>query len=162
MQWIKKTNSFLSVLLFAFAHFVRAPFDPNMHHDGLIYTAAVAAAKGLIPHRDYFSQYGPLTPIIHGWWLAATDRTLLSLRLFNALLLTLISILLFVILRRHQSFLVAFLLVSIWSFSSPEILPADLPWPSVISTLLLMIAISIIDAKSKDKWAFKNFSWLAS
>lgn len=137
-------NSF-SLFIFFVAHVIRIPFDPNPHHDGLMYTAAIASSTGLFPHRDFFSQYGPLTPFIHGLWFLISPNTLLSLRFFNALLLSATSLLLFHVLRNRVGSRISFLITLIWSISSPEILPAGLPWPSVVSTLILLAAIYIVD-----------------
>lgn len=132
-------------LVFLTAHVVRIPFDPNPHHDGLMYTAAVASSRGLVPHRDFFSQYGPLTSLIHGLWFNVAPNTILSLRFFNAVLLSTTSFLLYQIIKKKIGSTISVLIVSIWSISSPEILPAGLPWPSVVSTLILMLAIYTVD-----------------
>lgn len=141
-------NHYLQIISFCsffVVHVVRIPFDPNPHHDGLMYTAAIASSNGLFPHRDFFSQYGPLTSLIHGFWFLIAPNTLISLRFFNALLLAMVSFLLFQVLKKNIGLRVAFLVTLVWSISSPEILPAGLPWPSVISTLALLLAIYVVD-----------------
>jgi hypothetical protein len=139
----KLFNQLTFFAVFLMAHLVRVPFDPDPHHDGLMYTAAIASSTGLFPHRDFFSQYGPLTSFIHGLWFMAAPNTLLSLRLFNGLLLAISSLLLFRILKDQIGVKLAFLISLVWSISSPEILPAGLPWPSVVSSLLLLFVIYI-------------------
>ncbi len=135
---------FLSLILFLIflaAHLIRVRYDPDPHHEGLILTAAIAFAEGLVPHRDYFSQYGPISSVVHGLWFIVAPNNLLSLRIFNAILLAITSYFLFYILNKKLSFKLSFFITLVWSISSPEILPAGLPWPSVISTLLLLIVI---------------------
>jgi hypothetical protein len=137
-------------LVFLAAHIVRIPFDPNPHHDGLMYTAAVASSRGLVTHRDFFSQYGPLTPFVHGLWFNVAPNTILSLRFFNALLLSLSAFLIFQILKLKTGSKSAFLIALIWSASSPEILPAGLPWPTVVSSFILLITIYSAEHSKKD------------
>ena len=139
----KLSNQVTFFAIFLMAHLVRIPFDPDPHHDGLMYTAAIASSTGLFPHRDFFSQYGPLTSFIHGLWFMAAPNTLLSLRFFNGLLLAISSLLLFRILKDQIGVKLAFLISLVWSISSPEILPAGLPWPTVVSSLLLLFLIYI-------------------
>lgn len=139
----KLSNSVTFFAIFLMAHLVRIPFDPDPHHDGLMYTAAIASSTGLFPHRDFFSQYGPLTSFIHGLWFMAAPNTLLSLKFFNGLLLAISSLLLFRILKDQIGVKLAFLVLLVWSISSPEILPAGLPWPTVVSSLLLLFLIYI-------------------
>ena len=116
----------------------QAPLDPNQHHDGIMYTAALATAEGATPNLGAFAQYGPLSPLLQGWWLRLTSTSLLSLRVFTALLLTLTAVLLFHMLRRFLTPGLSSILSLVWALSAPKYFPADLPWSSVITTLLLL------------------------
>lgn len=140
-----RTNS-LALILFLLCHLWRAPLDPDPLHDGLMYASAVAVSNGLTPHLDFFSQYGPTTHLIHGTWLSMTQATVFALRILNSFLLTLISFLLFSLLKKRFSVKTSILVSVLWSISSPTILPADIPWPSVVSTLLLMLAIWVVSS----------------
>ena len=39
----------------------QAPLDPNQHHDGIMYSAALASAECATPNLGAFAQYGPLS-----------------------------------------------------------------------------------------------------
>jgi hypothetical protein len=123
---------------------VNARLDPEIHHDGYIYTAAVAASEGLIPNKDFFAQYGPITPFIQGIWLHATGPTLLNLRILNAIFLVAVSWITFRILNRRCSETNAYLLVASYNISTPMILPYLLPWPSVLSTMVILISMKLL------------------
>ena len=72
-------------------------FDPDPHHDGVMFTAALASALGKVPNREFFAQYGPLTPVLQGMWLDLTSPTLFNLRLLHAIILTISALLMFLI-----------------------------------------------------------------
>lgn len=142
----------------------RAAWDPDPHHDGVMYAAAIAVREGLLPNRDVFAQYGPLVPEIQGVWLKFFGPTLIHLRILNALLLVAIGFLLFTLARKRVGSLTAALIVLAWALTSPR--PClhscsnlttlnNLPWPSVFSTLIIMAALYLLDSvwtvKSKPK-----------
>jgi hypothetical protein len=119
----------------------QARYDPDPHHDGVMFAGAVAVAEGKVPNRDVFAQYGPLAPILHGQILKTFGIQLLNLRLVTALLLTLTALIVFALLRHQVGFKIAFLLQLLWVVSHPKLpLPPLMPWASVICTLLLLIA----------------------
>jgi hypothetical protein len=134
----------VSLTFSGFIFLLQAPWDPEPHHDGIMFTAAFAASKGMIANRDYFTQYGPLTPEIQGLWLHLTDPTLLNLRIFTALLLTLSAGLLFWTTYKFLGSKLAFLIAVGWSLSTPKILPTNLPWSSIFSTLLILVVMLLI------------------
>jgi hypothetical protein len=77
-------NSFVPSLLLAVlaallgSIFLRGGFD--LHHTGLLATKLIAAEEGLIIHRDFFSQYGPLmtwTQVPFGFLGLSPIRTIL-------------------------------------------------------------------------------------
>jgi hypothetical protein len=120
-------------------------YDPNLHHDGVIFTAAVAIENGLIPNKDIFAQYGPGAPLIQGFWLKFMGAQLVNLRVLTAFLLILTGLLLFLVLEKHLNKKLAFIICLVWCLTYPNyILPPNLPWPSVITTFLLMIVVYIL------------------
>ena len=124
--------------------FSQARLDPDPHHDGYMYGGAVAFMSGLLPNKDFFSQYGPLTPITQGEILKLFGPSLLNLRLFTCLLLTLIGYLIFNLTKNQFGLSVAAILSIYWAISAPIfLLPTALPWASVITTLLVMIVIKL-------------------
>jgi hypothetical protein len=121
----------------------QASLDPDPHHDGVMFAAAVAVADGKVPNRDVFAQYGPLAPMIHGQILKIFGVQLLNLRLATAVMLVLTALILFALLRSQVGFKTAFLLQLLWVVSYPKLpLPPLMPWASVICTLLLLAAWS--------------------
>jgi hypothetical protein len=139
------TNSRIQIVVVFFANFLtllfRAHLDPDATHDGIIYPAGLVVSQGGIPNRDVFTQYGPFTHLLHGFWLTITEPNLLSLRYFTALLLTCSFTLTFIIIKTHLGGRLSFLLVLSLNLSAPLFLPSLLPWPSVITTLITMITL---------------------
>jgi hypothetical protein len=126
----------------------QAKWNPNGIHDGFMYAPAILVAEGGVPNKDAFTQYGPYVMLIQGFWLSKTNLTLLSLRHLNALFLTIIGILLYFAGGKYLSKRASVSLSVIWALSAPKLLPAVLPWPSVLSTLLALTSVSIFLAKS--------------
>jgi len=131
--------------------FSQARLDPDPHHDGYMYGGAVAFMSGLLPNRDFFSQYGPLTPITQGEILNLFGPSLLNLRLFSCLLLTLIGYLVFNLTKNYLGSTLAASMVFYWAISSPVfILPAVLPWASIITSFLILVVIKLCDNLKKN------------
>ncbi|MBC7464296.1 MAG: hypothetical protein H7227_08560 [Actinobacteria bacterium] len=145
-------DSYGAVCLISAVYFLGiAPLDPDMHHDGVQYAAAVGVSEGLNIHSQVFEQYGPITAWFQALTLNVFGSNLLTLRIENAVLLTLISLLtlkLLLVLRIPNfvsTLICAALILSCPVTSIPRISYgyAFWPWPSTISTLLLLI-ISLI------------------
>lgn len=145
---ISKIRNFLphqSKLILIYLIFLPLPLansrlDPDMHHDGLMYAAALAVSKGLVPNRDIFGQYGFGTPYIQGIWLNLTSDSLLSLRVFTALQLATVALLLYIISRKFLSPTTSFLVAITWLAQ----LSARIPWSSILVTLSVLLAILIV------------------
>ena len=124
-----------------FTLFFRAKLDPDATHDGIIYPAAIVVSQGGIPNRDVFTQYGPFSHIIHGYWLKLTEQNLLSLRYFTGFVLAISFTMAFLILKPRLGSYLSLLLVLILNLSAPLFLPSLLPWPSVITSLITMVTL---------------------
>jgi hypothetical protein len=136
--------------LFYFLLFAR--LDPEGHHDGVMLAAAIGVSEGGIPNRDVFTQYGPLTPLIQGFWIFLTEPTLLSLRILTSIQLALCGALLFWILRVILSQQLAAAVSVAWSLSYPFfILPIALPWASVLTTLITLTTMILLLNISQSK-----------
>ena len=143
------TNIFLFIsFLFYFTRF--SSLDPEVHHDGVMTAAAIAVSEGRLPNRDVFAQYGPLAPLMQGLWIHFTEPSLISLRNFTAILLAATAILVVILLSRFTNKFMAFLIAATWAISYPFfILPVNLPWSSVITTLFsLLILLLVLSALS--------------
>jgi hypothetical protein len=128
-------------------YFKVAPLQADPQHDGVILAAAIAVSEGHPIHAGVFSQYGPLAPLVQGVFLHFTENSLIALRYFTAIQVLVIGILLYQLLLKISEKKIAltvtasWLLASgIWSTKFPGVL---LPWPSLISTLLILCAMLI-------------------
>jgi hypothetical protein len=151
-------NSRIQIAIVFFANLLtlvfRAHLDPDATHDGIIYPAGLVVSQGGIPNRDVFTQYGPFTHLLHGFWLTVTEPNLLSLRYFTALLLASSFTLTFHVIKTKLGPYLSFFLVLGLNLSAPLFLPSLLPWPSVITTLITMITLVTfqnIDLKKNSK-----------
>ena len=97
----------LEFLYFAYIH----SWEVDPHHDGIMYTAAVGVYEGKIPHRDFFAQYGPVTPMIQGIWFRITEPTLFNLKLLASFALALIGTLLYVAIKSRLSAITIFFII---------------------------------------------------
>ena len=131
----------LSTLVFR----IEARFNPDAIHDGIMYPAALRVSLGGIPHKDAFSQYGPVAPLLQGIWLRLTDDSLLSLRYFSALFLSLTALTIFLALRLRIDIHFSAMLTMLWIFSFPRLLPATLPWTTIITTFLMTSSFVLLD-----------------
>jgi len=138
----------LSFLLQAVILFLVAPLQVDPHHDGIILGAAIASADGEFGPGSAFSQYGPLSPLIHGFFLDLTGSSMLNLRYFAALNTLLISYLLFKIMSKISSKQISILTATTWVLTSAiwaTTFPgALLAWPSLISTALILTSLNLL------------------
>ena len=141
-----KVMSPLLILTLEIIYFLSfARLDPEPHHDGVLLAAAIGVSEGKIPNKEVFTQYGPVTPLFQGLWLRFTEPSLLSLRIFTALLLAICGLVLFLILKSITNLYLASLVSISWAVSYPFfILPINLPWASIIATLLVLISILVL------------------
>lgn len=148
-------------LLTAFVYFRVAPLQVDPHHDGVILGAAVAVSEGRPIQSGAFSQYGPLPALIQGLVLWLFNTQLLTLRLMTAVQCLIIGHAIYRLARVFTHEQLSKLLSFFWLLTSciwvTQFPGALLPWPSLISTMLVMYGmILLIDSskKSNPKWAF--------
>ena len=127
--------------------------EPDPHHDGVIYGAGIGSSQGLIPHRDFLSQYGPIQPIVNGAWLDLFGTTLLNLRVFYCFLLVISSWLVYSMLTNYVGKSLALLIPSVWILTGPF----GLPWPSILGTFLVLVSIKLIDHSITKMKNHENF-----
>ena len=141
MHLIKDAIYFLIVFVVnSFIFIYDGRFNPDPHHDGLIFAGAVAASEGLIPNKDFFSQYGPLTPFLQGIFLDSTSANLLNLRIMMGLFSAINGAIVFLAVKRISNQILGLLLNLIWVLQ----LSARIPWPSILSTSLILLSIILI------------------
>jgi hypothetical protein len=115
-------------------------WEPDPHHDGVMFAAAVAISQGDLPNRDAFAQYGPVTPLLQGAWLSLTSPTVLNMRRLSVIFIVAISILMYYLLKKVVGRSLAVLLNAAWVFTGPF----GLPWSSLITTALSLALIALI------------------
>ena len=115
-------------------------FEVDPHHDGIMFTAAVASHEGAVPNRDFFAQYGPIAPLLQGLWFDLTEPTLLSLKIFTSLVLSLIGCIIFLGLKTVLPPISSTLISLLWVITGPW----GLPWSSIISTLITLSCMLLI------------------
>ena len=121
-----------------------APLQVDPHHDGIILGAAIATSDGRYGNSGAFTQYGPISPLIQGIFLRFTENSEIALRYFTALQCLLIAILIYFLIRELFSRIDGLIASVYWVFASAiwttSFPGALLPWPSILSTLVLLIA----------------------
>jgi len=148
-------------MLTAYIYFRVAPLQVDPHHDGVILGAAIAVADGHPILSGAFSQYGPLPALMQGFVLWIFDTQLLTLRLMTAVQSLVIGLAIYRLARKFDHGNLSKLLSFFWLLTSciwvTQFPGALLPWPSLLSTMLVMYGmILLIESarKSNRKWAF--------
>jgi hypothetical protein len=135
-------------LFTAFIYFRVAPLQVDPHHDGVILGAAIAVAEGRPIQSGAFSQYGPLPALIQGLVLWLFNTQLLTLRLMTAVQCLIIGHAIYRLARIFTHEQLAKLLSFFWLLTSciwvTQFPGALLPWPSLISTLLVMYGMVVL------------------
>jgi hypothetical protein len=129
----------LFVVQFSYLAYLHS-FEVDPHHDGIMFTAAIASYEGAVPNRDFFAQYGPIAPLLQGLWFNLTEPTLLSLKIFTSLVLALIGCIIFLGLKTVLPPISSALISLLWVITGPW----GLPWSSVISTLITLSCMLLI------------------
>lgn len=163
-QFLKGVSSrwYLIVgILTAYIYFRVAPLQVDPHHDGVILGAAVAVAEGRPILSGAFSQYGPLPALIQGFVLWLLNTQLLTLRLMTAVQCLIIGLAIYNLTRKFAYENLSKLLSFFWLLTSciwvTQFPGALLPWPSLLSTMLVMYGMILLiesTKKSNRGWAF--------
>lgn len=132
--------------------------DPDPHHDGVLYGAAVSVLNGGVPNRDAFAQYGPLVPGLQGMWLKIFGPSLLNIRLQAVLIILLCSLIIWIVARNYLSNLSSLILSTTWAFT----IPAVLPWPTLYTTALILVSLLLLldikEHRVRENFAYVFFS----
>ena len=152
----------ISLCLFAWGVIVNLVIFPRLdvdpYHDGFIYPMALLVSQGGVPNKDFFSMYGPMAPFVQGIWLDVFGPSLLNLRIHGAILIVIISILLFFLSRRFLGNVGAGLISTIWLVGNPLIVQPSLPWVDLYTTLILLLGIIYVGkVSSRDALRPRNY-----
>jgi hypothetical protein len=138
-----RSTPYLAILFTQFPILSRIySWEPDQHHDGVMFAAAVAVSQGDLPNRDTFAQYGPVTPLVQGVWLFLTSPTVLSMRRLSVIFVIIISVLMYHLLKKVVGRSLAVLLNAAWVLTGPF----GLPWSSLITTALSLALIALISS----------------
>ena len=120
--------------------------DPDAHHDGILYGAAVNVSNGGFPNRDAFAQYGPLIPELQGLWLRLFGPSLVNIRFQALCVIVLASICIWYVAKFYVSGPIAYLISSTWALTIPSVLP----WPTAYTTLIAIFSLlAMLDLKNR-------------
>ena len=125
-----------------------AHLDPDWHHDGILFKPAVDVAAGLSLFKETFTQYGALTTYLQAGAVAIFGEQLIVLRLQAAGFLSLSGVLLYLIVSRAASTVIALISIGIWLLMSPYMISVFLPWSSIYALFFCLLAtwLVILDA----------------
>ncbi len=161
LKWVGSRWYLLLGILTAYIYFRVAPLQVDPHHDGVILGAAVAVAEGRPILSGAFSQYGPLPALIQGFVLWLFNTQLLTLRFMAAVQCLIIGFAIYKLTKKFTHENLSKLLSFFWLLTSciwvTQFPGALLPWPSLLSTMLVMYGmILLIDSSEKSNrgWAF--------
>ncbi len=134
------------VIAASIVFFIAAPMDPEPYHDGSQLPAAIGVANGLAVHQDVFSAYGFVTAWMQGLAVFLFGPQLITIRIFTALVLVVITALLFVLVRwstRSQWTAVGISLVWVVAWPGAAVIWGTplLPWPSVVFLAFQLAAV---------------------
>jgi hypothetical protein len=104
-----------------------------------VLTGAIAFIDGYLPNSEFFAQYGPLASVLQGIGLLIFGKSLLGLKLFTSALVIITGMLVSFRVYRIFGILMASAVWAIWSLTGPM----GLPWPSLITTFLIVLGLSI-------------------
>ena len=114
-------------------------WNPDPHHDGIVLTGAIAFIDGYLPNSEFFAQYGPLASVLQGIGLLIFGKSLFGLKLFTSALVIITGMLVSFRVYRIFGILMASAVWAIWSLTGPM----GLPWPSLITTFITVLGLSI-------------------
>jgi hypothetical protein len=121
--------------------------DPEPHHDGIQYGAAIGVSEGLQIQSEIFSQYGPVTAWLQGFTLWLLGPEMIWIRLFNALLIAATAMFMYLIIEiLVKNKIVSTIFPIAWVASSPDwsLAPGIFqfwPWPSTLFGFLAIVSL---------------------
>jgi hypothetical protein len=102
-------------------------------------TGAIAFIDGYLPNSEFFAQYGPLASVLQGIGLLIFGKSLFGLKLFTSALVIITGMLVSFRVYRIFGILMASAVWAIWSLTGPM----GLPWPSLITTFMIVLGLGI-------------------
>ena len=111
----------------------------DRHHDGILVKPALDVASGRMLFRDTFTQYGALTTIIQAVSLNIFGKYLITLKFTTVFFYGLISILLYLILKKILPKSMVFICLVVWILLAPYYKWPFLIWSSVYALFFQLL-----------------------
>ena len=111
----------------------------DARHDGTMFKPAMDVANGAMLFRDTFTGYGALAILIQAASLNIFGKYLIVIKFTTVFFYGLISILLWLILKRILPRSVAFVSLGVWIFLAPYYHYTFLPWSSVYALFFQLL-----------------------
>jgi hypothetical protein len=124
----------------------------DANHDGIMFTPALAVSQGLLPNRDFFSLYGPVTPFIQGLWLHIFGESVFQLRVFSFVITCLIALTTFYLVKNRLSMHLSIIMVLTWLVTGPS----GLPWSSLLVNLMYLLVLLLLKIALDDPSRIKR------
>ena len=137
--------AFLGILFYLFLFFISSLFNPDPHHDGIVFFYGSQVTGGSLPNRDFYSQWGPIYSLIVSIPLFFSNE-LYSLRVFQGLSLIALFVIFFMMARRVLPKKFAYLGFILFTLSYPGLIdmggdqryPAwQAGWPNLYGFILI-------------------------
>ena len=116
----------------------------DLHHDGIMFQAAVDVANGKVPFRETFSQYGILTPLLQGLFVRIFGAELIVLKLLTAVFYGASLTVYDAVCKRifaESSRYCRITAILMFFFLSPDCCVTAHPWASVYALFFLLLLI---------------------
>lgn len=162
MKYISKREIICYSLLAVFTFIWTGAFSllgMDLHHDGVMFKAAVDAAAGKWIFKEVFCQYGILSPLLQGGMLKLFGNELAVLKLGTALFYAGIVILNDLIWRRFLSVPFRILNLIMFFVLAPYLMVPFHIWSSVYALFFMLLAAEfMLLAYEREKGIFFFFS----
>jgi len=160
---LKKYVFALAVMIYFITIARLLTFNPDPHHDGILFSAGSATSNGLVPQKDYLFIWGPLLPYLLSIPLIMGD-SLVSLRIYGYIIICVIALLMHRVNSRILPSDISVILSATWLISYPAVSvynsrlwPAAMTtWPNLYGFLIILISILTLlnYIKSNHKYSF--------
>lgn len=116
----------------------------DLHHDGIMFKAAVDVANGCRVFKETFSQYGILPPLLQGLAVKIFGAELIVLRLLTAFFYGLSLVVFDLVMKRFftsKEYFYRIFSLFLFLCLSPDLCVTSHPWSSVYALFFLLLTI---------------------
>lgn len=123
-------------------HLSLSKLDLDLHHDLIMFSAALSMLNGELPFEDFFYQYNLGAVALHAAFLKTLGATVTSLKTPTAVFYALTTLIIYFSLRYQFSNLWSFLFAGSWPILTPFVWSGYQgyhPWPTVYMMFFVML-----------------------